>query len=126
MSELPVSTLKQIIFGDDLELEESDPDNEPNPFEQLKHDGAVRAALAKSDRRASVTLDLSVPASDVDDDSGPLYQGPMIQKDEGPRTLAKRLGITRTEVIVAASGDRWTHAFNAAGDLVDARLLQSA
>ncbi len=77
--ELPTSVLKSIIWGDDLELDDSDPDNEPNPFEQLEHDGAVRAALGKSNG-ASVVLDLALPPeSDVDDDStSPFYKSPVI------------------------------------------------
>src|SRR5580704_3338173 len=65
MSELPISTLKQLVFGDNMDLDKSgDVDELPNPFEQLKHDGAVRAALAKSDKRVSVAFDWAVPSAD--------------------------------------------------------------
>jgi len=37
-------------------------------------------------------------------------------------TLAKRLGITRVEEILIA-GEKWMHGFNAAGELVDARII---
>jgi hypothetical protein len=37
-------------------------------------------------------------------------------------TLAKALGIVRTE-IKEIDGDRWSHGYNAAGELVGARLL---
>jgi len=79
MNELPVSTLKQIIFGDDLDLDKSsDVDELPNEFEKLKHDGAVRAALGKSSD-VSCILDLSPPPdNDVDCDDAVLYQQPKI------------------------------------------------
>ena len=123
--ELPTSVLKSIIWSDDLELDNSDPDNEPNPFEQLKHDGAVRAALGKSNG-ASALLDLSVPEGDVDSNDAPLYKSPMIVRDDGRRALGKKLGITRVEEVVTKSGDKWLHGFNAANELIDARLLESA
>ncbi len=128
MSELPISTLKQVVFGDNMDLDKfGDVDELPNPFEQLKHDGAVRAALGKSDRPVAISTDwLSVPADDVDDDSFELQKSPRILKDEGPRTLAKKLGVTRTERVVTASGDTWLHAYNSANELVDARLLRCA
>jgi hypothetical protein len=129
MSELPISTLRQIVWGDNMDLDKSgDVDELPNPFEQLKHDGAVRAALAKSDKRVSVAFDWAVPsADDVDDDStAQLYKSPMVVRDDGPRTLAKKLGITRTEQVVTESGDVWLHGFDANNQLVDARLLRCA
>jgi hypothetical protein len=129
MSELPISTLKQLVFGDNMDLDKSgDVDELPNPFEQLKHDGAVRAALAKSDKRVSVAFDWAVPsADDVDDDTTTqLYKSPMVVRDDGPRTLAKKLGITRTEQVVTESGDVWLHGFGSDGELIDARLLRCA
>jgi hypothetical protein len=125
--ELPTSVLKSIIWGDDLELDDSDPENEPNPFEQLEHDGAVRAALGKSNG-ASVVLDLALPPeSDVDDDStSPFYKSPVIVQDGGRRTLKKRLGITRSEEVKGADGSVWLHGFDANNQLVDARLIESA
>jgi hypothetical protein len=126
--ELPIGTLKHIIWGDDLELDKSgDVDELPNPFEKLKHDGAVRAAQGKFDAPVSVELGWVLPpASDLEDADGEFEKSPTIVRGDGRRTLAKKLGVVRTEEVITASGDRWTHAFNAAGDLVDARLLQSA
>jgi hypothetical protein len=79
MSELPISTLRQIVWGDNMDLDKSvDVDELPNPFEQLKHDGAVRAALRKSDQRPNLILDMSVPQSDVDEHDFELYKTPTI------------------------------------------------
>lgn len=102
-------------------------DDVPDPVGEIFKAAPVRVALAKADRRATVTFDCSVPESDIDDDSAPLDKGLMIRKPErGPNTLAKKLGITRTEQVVTASGDTWLHAYNSAGELVDARLLRCA
>jgi len=126
MAELPINVIKQIVFGDDLDLDESgDVDELPNPFERLKHEGAVRAALGKSNG-ASVVLDLSVPEGDVDDDSSPCYKSPVILEDDGRMTLKKRLGITRSEQVKAADGSVWLHGFDANNQLVDARLVEWA
>ena len=99
----------------------------PDPVGKFFEAAPVNAALAKSDKRVSVAFDWAVPsADDVDDDSTTqLYKSPMVVRDDGPRTLAKKLGITRTEQVVTESGDTWLHGYNAAGDLVDARLLRS-
>jgi hypothetical protein len=129
MSELPIGFLAKVIFGDNMGLDGSaDVDEFPNEFEKLKDAGAVRAEMAKSNGNHSVVFDWGIPpASEIDDDANsPLYKSPVIVRNDGPRTLAKKLGVVRTEEVVTASGDRWTHAFNAAGDLVDTRLLQSA
>jgi hypothetical protein len=85
MTELPVSTLRQIIFGDDVDKGDVD-DDAPNPFEQLKHESAVRAALGKSDQRPAVILDLRVAEGDVDDDNAPLYKSPMVLPGGLPKT----------------------------------------
>jgi hypothetical protein len=70
ISELPVSTLKSIIFGDNMDLDKSgDVDELPNPFEHLKHDGAVRAALAKSNKRVSVAFDWAATYGEYDQSS---------------------------------------------------------
>src|SRR5580704_1648503 len=71
MSELPISTLKQVVFGDNMDLDTSgDPDDAPNPFEKLREQGAIRAALGKSNPGASISLDwLRVDESDVDEES---------------------------------------------------------
>jgi hypothetical protein len=125
--ELPTSVLKSIVWGDDLELDNSDPDNEPNPFEKLKHDGAVRAALGKSAESISVDLGWVLPpTSDVDDADGEFEKSSTIVRGHGRRTLGKKLGITRFEEVVTESGDRWLHGFNAANELIDARFLESA
>jgi len=125
--ELPISTLRQIIWGENEELDKVDLDAQPNPMDAFVHRAQVNAALAKSSTGTSVVLDLSVPSDDVDsEENSPMYKTPKIVKDGGRRTLAKKLGITRVEEVVTKSGDKWLHGFNAAGDLVDARLLQSA
>jgi hypothetical protein len=131
MSELPVSTLKMIVFGDDPELlDKLDPDSEPNPFEQLRHEGAVRAALGKSNTDVSISTDwLRVDESDVDEESFQLDKTPTILRNNEPRphtfakTRAEKLGIVKTEKVVTESGDGWLHAFNSRNELVDARLL---
>jgi hypothetical protein len=129
MSELPIGVLKKIIFGDDMGLDNSaDVDDLPNEFEKLKHAGAVRAEMAKSNARTSVAFDWGIPpASDINDDaSSPLYKSPVIVRDDGPRTLAKKLGITRSDEVTTADGSVWVHGFGADGQLIDARLLHSA
>jgi hypothetical protein len=78
MSDLPVSFLKSAIFGDNMGLGEPDVDDDADPFEKLKRDGAVRAALGKSDQRPNLILDMSVPQSDVDEDCLELYKTPTI------------------------------------------------
>jgi hypothetical protein len=131
MSELPISTLKQVVFGDNMDLDTSgDPDDAPNPFEKLREQGAIRAALGKSNPGASISLDwLRVDESDVDEESFELDKTPVIVKHERPqphtfaKTRAEKLGITRTERLVTESGDTWLHAFNSRNELVDARLL---
>jgi hypothetical protein len=47
-----------------------------------------------------------------------------VHRSSAPPTgcLAKELGVVRTEIKVI-DGDRWSHAFNAAGEMVGARLL---
>jgi len=126
--ELPTSVLKSIIWGDDLELNNSDPDNEPNPFETLKHDGAVRAALGKSNG-ASCVLDLALPPkSDVDDD-GELYKSPTIVETASARadrsSKRTRPAIAKTTTRVDDDGFYWSESFDAAGNLIDTRVLLS-
>jgi hypothetical protein len=103
--------------------------------------GPINAAV-KSAGDATCAFDFALPPdSDVDDDaSSPFWKAPVVvlhnstapspeaftKADRTPNTLAKKLGITRTEEITAASGDVWIHAYNAAGELVHARLLQCA
>ena len=104
--------------------------NEPDfrsTVEKLKHDGAVRAALGKSAEPVSVDLGWVLPpTSDVDDADGEFEKSPTIVRGDGRRTLGKKLGITRVDEIVTQSGDKWLHGFNAANELIDARLLESA
>jgi hypothetical protein len=131
-NELPISTLKQIIFGDDVEKGDVD-DDAPNPFEELKHQGAVRAALGKANTGATISTDwLHVDESDVDEETFQLDKTPTILRNNEPRphtfakTRAEKLGITRTEQVTTESGDVWVHAFNSSNELVDARLIKSA
>jgi hypothetical protein len=100
----------------------------PDPVGKFFEAAPVNAALAKADTRTNVIFDWAVPsADDVDDDSTTqLYKSPMVVRDDGPRTLAKKLGITRTEQVVTESGDVWLHGFGSDGKLIDARLLRCA
>lgn len=130
--------LKNRIFGDDLELDKSDPDApDPNPFPEMIRKNQVAAAV-KSANGASVQFDWALPPeSDVDDDTPSFWKAPQIVRhqaapnaftkaDRTPNTLAKKLGITRTEQVTTESGDVWVHAFNSSNELVDARLIKSA
>jgi hypothetical protein len=103
-------------------------DDIPSVVEKLRHDGAIAAEMAKSSGRPSVVFDWGIPPSDdVDsEENSPFYKLPQIVKDDGKRTLAKKLGIVRTEEVTTASGDMWVHAFNSNNELVDARLVKSA
>src|SRR5580700_6167302 len=79
MSELPISTLKSIIFGDDLvELDKSDPDGDSNAdIKKFLHDAEVANKVGKSSG-ATVLLDMSVPDGDVDTGDEPLYKSPRV------------------------------------------------
>src|ERR1700678_3942548 len=74
MSELPISTIKQIVFGDDLEqLDKSDPDSDTNAdIKQYFHDAEVKN---KTGGGASAVLDLPIP--NLDDD-GDFYKAPRV------------------------------------------------
>jgi|ERR1700733_4628890 len=98
-------------------------DDVADPIATFWH-GATVAALAKADKPANILLDMSVPESDVDDDAS-FYKNPVIVKDDGHRTLAKNLGVVRTERVTTADGDVWINAFNCRNELVDARVLRS-
>lgn len=139
MSEpLPISTLKNTIWGDggfDV-LDKSNPDKpDDNPFPEMILRNQVNAAL-KSSSGASCVIDLPLPpVDDVDSEqNSEFWKAPVIVRHEAapdaftkadrtPITLAKKLGITRTEKVVTESGDVWVHAFNSQNELVDARLL---
>ncbi len=99
----------------------------PDPVGKLFEAAPVNAALAKADTRTNLIFDWAIPsADDVDDDSTTqLHKSPMVVRDDGPRTLAKKLGVTRTEQVVTASGDTWLHGYDAHNQLVDARLIKS-
>jgi hypothetical protein len=127
VSDLPVSFLTKLIFGDNMNLDGSaDADELPNPFETLRHDGAVRAALVKSAAPVSVDLGWVLPpASDVDDVDGEFEKLPRIVRVDSRGTLAKKLGIVRSERVTGADGAVWIHAFNCRDELVDARVLWS-
>ena len=102
-------------------------DEDPDPVAKFFEAAPVAVALGKSNR-ASVVFDLAPPPeSDVDDDStSPFYKSPVIIRGDQRPTLAKKLGIVRTEEITTANGDVWIHAFNSGNELVDARLIKSA
>jgi hypothetical protein len=79
MSELPVSTLMQIVFGDNMDLDSAeDLDAQPNLMDDFILRNQVQAAV-KSANGASAVFDLALPPeSDVDDDDAPLYKAPRI------------------------------------------------
>jgi hypothetical protein len=77
MSKLPIGTIRQIIWGDQEELDKVDLDEQPNPMEGFILGNQVQAAV-KSAGGASVVLDLSVPSGDVDSNDDPLYKSPKI------------------------------------------------
>jgi hypothetical protein len=81
MRELPISTLRQIIWGDDFELDKStDLDEQADPMQSFILRNQVRAALGKSVNRTSVILNMSIPQGDVDGDE-PLYKAPMVLRN---------------------------------------------
>jgi hypothetical protein len=113
-------------YGPQDDVPDLSDDDIPTIVEQIRHNGAVRAALGKSNG-ASVVLDLPLPPEcDVDDDStSPFYKSPVIIRGDQRPTLAKKLGVVRTERVTTADGAVWIHAFNSKNELVDARVLQS-
>ena len=131
-SELPISTLKQIVWGDDgFDLDKSgNVDDMPDPIKKLWEQAPVAAALANADRSVAISTDwLHMDESDVDEESFQLDKTPVILKHEGPqprtfaKTRAEKLGVVKTEKVVTENGDVWIHAFNSGNELVDARLL---
>jgi hypothetical protein len=101
MSDLPVSTLQSIIFGDNMNLDKAeDLDAQPDPMAEFALRCQVQAAL-KSASGASVVLDLPLPSADgVDGENEPFLKSPKIihgvsgalRKSEGKafiRLLAK-------------------------------------
>lgn len=143
MSELPIGTIRNIVYGDDgFDFDKCDPDADTNAdIKKQFHDAEVSNAVGKSSG-ACVAFDWAAPSeSDADAEEPEFWRAPrVIRHGEAaspspdaltkaartPMTLAKKLGITRTEEVVAASGDKWVHAYNAANELVHARLLESA
>jgi hypothetical protein len=125
--ELPIGTIRQIIWGDQEVLDEVDLDAQPNLMDDFILRNQVQAAV-KSANGATTVFDLALPPeSDVDDDdNSPFYKSPVVLQDDGRRTLKKRLGITRSEEVKAADGSVWLHGFDASNQLVDARLIESA
>jgi hypothetical protein len=63
-------------FGARDDVPDLDDEDIPTVVEQIRHDGAIRAALGKSNS-PSLVLDLSIPQDDVDGDE-PLYKSPRI------------------------------------------------
>jgi hypothetical protein len=77
MSELPIGTIRQIVWGDQEELDKVDLDAQPNLMDDFILRNQVQAAV-KSANGASIVFDLAPPSeSDVDDDT-PLYKSPRI------------------------------------------------
>jgi hypothetical protein len=79
MSELPVSTLMQIVFGDNMDLDRAeDLDAQPNLMDDFILRNQVQAAV-KSASGASAVFDLALPPEgDVDSDDAPLYKSPRV------------------------------------------------
>ena len=72
--------LKSLIFGDELDLGSADDfDEQPDPFARKMHDGAIRAALAKTND-AHCAIDLPMPdQSGIDDEiSSPFLKAPRV------------------------------------------------
>jgi hypothetical protein len=117
-------TLTAIIYADNEQLEDRcNPDADaPDPFAKILEQAAIDHALARVPGSRNVSLDwLAVGESE---DIFELDARPTIAKAEpGSRnTLAKKLGITRTEEKII-EGVRWQDAFNATGELVHTRVL---
>ncbi len=117
------------IAASELDLT-SDPDELPDVVKAAFERAPIAAALAKSGTHAYVSLDLSVPQSDVDEDWRELDKGLLIVKtapapivpNSGYTSLGKKLGVVR-QTICEIDGLRQLHGFNAAGELVDFRVL---
>jgi hypothetical protein len=79
MSELPVSTIRGIVWGDNMDLDKAeDVDAMPDPMQDFIHRNQVAAALGKSSG-TSVVLDMSVPSDDVDsDDNSEFWKAPRV------------------------------------------------
>jgi hypothetical protein len=110
-------------FGAQDEVPDAD-DEIPEPVGQAFAAAPVRVALAKSDTPMSISRDwLDVPADDVDDGCFELQKSPMVVKDEGPRTLAKKLRVVKTTTEADENGTQWVRGYDASGVLVDTRVL---
>jgi hypothetical protein len=120
------------------------PDDIPTIVEKVWERGPVNAALAKSSG-TDISRDwLTVPADDLDEDTGPLDKGLQILKpdatlasvlsdwkadfskrtgfSEPTTTFGKKLGVTR-QTIRVVDGERQLRGFNDKGELVDFRIL---
>jgi len=90
-------------------LEKRAPDFFKNFFERLE------LGLDKSDGVADASWDTPISVTSALDKRASL---------PATGSMAKRLGITRTKLEII-NGETWAHAFNAAGDLVDARVIET-
>jgi|SRR5580658_6587222 hypothetical protein len=100
-------------------------DDVPSIVDQIWQAAPINAA-AKAANGTSVILDLSVPASDVDDD-GEFYKSPVIVKaaPASSSTLGKRVrpAVAKTTTRVDDDGFEWSESFDASGQLIDTRVL---
>jgi hypothetical protein len=78
MSDLPISTIKSMVFGDNMNLGEPEVDDDaPNPMAEFMHRAQVAAAV-KSAGGTSALLDLPVPDLDEVDVDGPFWKAPRV------------------------------------------------
>jgi hypothetical protein len=83
--------------------------------------------LAKSGTHRYASLDLSVPTSDVDEESRELDKGLTITTGNPARTPAKRTRpvVAKRTVQTDSDGFRWVKTFDHAGTLIDCKVLLS-
>jgi hypothetical protein len=103
------------------------PDELPDPVKAAFERGPIAAALAKSGVHVYASLDLSVPKSDVDEDTLELDKGLTITVGDPTRTFAKRTRpvVAKRTVQTDSNGFRWVKTFDLAGALLDCKVLLS-
>jgi hypothetical protein len=126
------SGMMQRIFGDCEGIDDSvNPDSVlADPFGKFFESAEIDHAMAVAPSRGAISLDfLKTETSDVDTEEFQLDSVPAVIKAESGAysgtTLAKRLGIIRTEEKIS-DGAKWMLAFNAGGECVDQRFIGRA